>query len=184
MSIYAIALSAHIVGAVALLVGLVVISISLWRMPRANSMLQLRTWARLATIADKLLPVGAALILLAGVYMALTVWGWGHGWINTSLAALLLVSPLVPAIIGPRLAEIHRSATAMPEGPVPPSLQAATHAPALSISVSVMTAVSLGITVVMVTKPTTPWSSAALVVALLVGLAASIPTWRWKRAAG
>ncbi len=180
MSLYAIALVAHIVGAIALLVGLVLISISLWRMPHAASVLQLRVWAGLAGKADKLLPVGAALILLSGVYMLMAVWGWGHGWVNVSLAALLLVSPLVPSIIAPRLAEIHQAADGTPEGPVPSSLRTATQAPALRIAVSVMTMVSVGIAVVMVTKPTTLWSITTLAVALLVGLAAAVPTVRWR----
>ncbi len=131
MRIYAIVLVAHITGAIALLVGLVLIIISLWRMPHAASALQLRKWAGLASKADKLLPVGAALILLSGLYMVVAVWGWEHGWVNVSLAALLLVSPLVPSIIAPRLAEIHRAVDGMPDGPVPSSLRTVTQAPAL-----------------------------------------------------
>ena len=184
MGIYAIVLVAHITGAIALLVGLVLIVISLWRMPHAASVLQLRKWAGLASKADKLLPVGAALILLSGLFMVVAVWGWEHGWVNVSLAALLLVSPLVPTIIAPRLAAIHRAVEGIPDGPVPSSLQTATHAPALWTSVAVMTTISLGIAVVMVTKPAAPWSITIVAVALLVGLAAGVPAWRWRRAAG
>ena len=63
MGIYGIAFASHIVGAVALLVGLVLITISLWRMPRAVTIAGFRKWAGIATKADKLLPAGAALIL-------------------------------------------------------------------------------------------------------------------------
>ena len=183
MSIYVIAFVAHILGAVVLLVGLVLIIISLWRMPHAATIIGFRQWAGLVTKADKLLPAGAALSLLSGLYMAMTLWGWSHGWANTSLAALLLVSPLAPTIIGPRLGKIRKAAAGMPTGPVPSSLRMAAHDPALHASVSVMMAVSLGIGVVMVTKPATLGSIMIVAIALLVGLAAAFPAWRWKRAA-
>lgn len=183
MSIYASAMVAHIAGVMALLVGLVLVITSLWCMRRATSLIQLRKWAGLATKADTLLPLGAVLILLSGLYMTMTVWGWGHGWVNTSLIALLLVSPLVPAVIGPRLAEIRKIAAGLPEGPISPLLRAATQDPALQASVTVMTAVALGIGVMMVTKPATAGSLMVIAIALLVGLAATFPAWRWNRVA-
>ncbi len=184
MRLYAIIVFMHIVGAIALLIGLILINISIWRMPYAASVTQLRRWAGLARKADTLLPVGAALILLSGVYLVVAVWGWGHSWVNVSLAALLLVSPLVPTVIAPRVAEIHRAVADLPEGPVPAAFNTATHVPALWTSVSMMTAVSIGITVVMVVKPNVWWSITAVAIALLVGFTAAAPAWRWHRANG
>jgi hypothetical protein len=184
MGIYGFAFAAHVVGAVALLVGLVLITISLWRMPRAVTIAGFRKWAGIATKADKLLPAGAALILLSGLYMTMTVWGWSHGWANTSLAALLLMSPLTPTIIGPRLGELRKAATGVSADSVPSSLRIATYDPVLHTGVSVMMLVSLGIAAVMVTKPTTLGSIMLVAIALLVGLAAAFPAWRWRRAAG
>ncbi len=178
MRMYAIIVFMHIIGAIALLIGLILINISIWRMPDAASVIQLRTWIGLARTADKLLPVGAALILLSGGYMVVAVWGWGHGWVNVSLAALLLVSSLVPTVIAPKLAEIHRAVADLPDGPVPSSLQTATHVPTLWTSVAVMTAVSMGITVVMVFKPNVLWSITAIVIALMIRLTATVPARR------
>ena len=48
MRMYAITLFMHIMGASALLIGLILINISIWRMPYATSGAQLRTWVGLA----------------------------------------------------------------------------------------------------------------------------------------
>ena len=175
MDAYRLAMIAHLVGTIALFAGLVLTIACMVGLRNATSAGQLRRWAGRASRADKLLPVGAGLLLVSGVYATATAWGWRSGWVNVSLATLLLVSPLAPAVIARRLAAIHAAADGIAVGPIPTSLVAATRDPLLWASVCVMAAMSLGILLLMAAKPATGGAIATLGIALLAGLVAALP---------
>lgn len=81
MSLYAIALFAHIVGAVLVFVLLTIEGLGL------------RFGFPYARFNQVLGPISAALILVPGLYMMATQWGWA-GWVVTGIAAWLVIAVL------------------------------------------------------------------------------------------
>src|SRR5215210_2389988 len=102
------AIGFHVIGTIALFVGLVLTILCMIGIRRSRSVQHLRKWVGLATKVDKLLPLGAILLLLSGLYLVFTGDGWGTGWVNVSLAALVLLIPLVPSMIVFRFVAIRR----------------------------------------------------------------------------
>jgi hypothetical protein len=70
------------------------------RVCRVTTAEQARDWLDLLGVIRWLSPASMAAVLLAGIYMAATVWG-GVPWIVAAFAALLLL-PGMGAIRGPR----------------------------------------------------------------------------------
>ena len=151
MSLYSFALFLHIVGALALFALLTIEGVSL------------REGIPAARINRVLGPISALLILVPGLYMSATSWGW-QGWILISLATWLLLAVL-GAFTGIRLmmGRLDR--------------QVAT--------VSWMTRVgtALGVVLVMTVKPPAAVAVASVVVGALVGAAASFAVRQVRRPA-
>ena len=142
---YGLAMFVHILGTVLLFSGLVLTTAALVAMARAGTVAGVRRWTRIAGRADKLLTAGAGLLLLSRIYLILTEWGWRVAWINASLGALLLVSPLVPLGISMRLPRI--------AAPAPAVLRARTRDRILWLSMTALTCVSFGVLYLMLAKP-------------------------------
>lgn len=81
MSLYAIALFAHIVGALLVFVLLTIEGLGL------------RFGFPYARFNQVLGPISGALILIPGLYMMATQWGWA-GWIVTGMTAYLVIAVL------------------------------------------------------------------------------------------
>ena len=88
MSLYALALFAHIVGVLGLFLAIGLVWISMLWLHQAQTTAQVRERVRLASFQERLLPAASVLILLAGVYMTATTWGWT----TPSNARLLILS--------------------------------------------------------------------------------------------
>jgi hypothetical protein len=79
MSLYSLALFLHIVGALALFALLTIEGVSL------------RQGTRPPRISRVLGPISGLLVLIPGLYMSATSWGW-QGWILVSLVSWLLIA--------------------------------------------------------------------------------------------
>jgi len=112
-------------------------------------------------------PPSALAILLPGVYLSATAWGWGQAWINASLALTVLLAALAPAINGRKLSAIGRALNSAPDGPLPAGPRALIHDPVLHGSEQVMAALGLGIIFLMT----------------VLGCATSLSSWRTVGAA-
>jgi hypothetical protein len=55
-------------------------------------------WSAIAVKLDGLLPFSVILILLPGLYLVITNWGWGFAWVNISLIALVAMTFMGPII--------------------------------------------------------------------------------------
>ncbi|MGH2389198.1 MAG: hypothetical protein ACRDIE_13420 [Chloroflexota bacterium] len=176
MTLYHLALYAHILGVLGLFMAIGLEWTSMVRMRRVRTVEQLREWASLHPTLEKVFPATAVLILVSGLYMLGDVWGWGNAWINLSLAALALMGGLGPAINSRRLSAIHRGAQTAPAGSVPTTLTRQIEDPTLWMSVKIMVTVALGVVYLMAVKPEALGSWAALAVAALLG-------WVWGRPA-
>lgn len=175
MSLYAISVFLHIVGALGLFAALGLEWASVLNLRRATTAGQAREWAKLlASLRFVGLPAVLTL-LITGIYMTATRWG-EQGWIGVSFGGLVLIAVLSGALTGRRAGPILR-AVASEEGPVSATLGDRLRDPVLTVSMYVRTALALGIVFVMSTKPSATSALTVLGVALVLGMLAGFPAW-------
>lgn len=175
MSVYAMIVFLHIVGALALFAALGLEWASVLNLRRATAVGQAREWARLLA-SLRFIGGPAVLTLLAtGIYLMVARWG-GQGWIGVGLGGLVVLAALGGALSGRRAAGIVRDVMGA-EGPVSGALGLRLRDPVLVLSLRLHTALALGIVFVMSLKPTTAGALAAMGVAAVLGMAAALPAW-------
>ncbi len=90
----------HVLGAAGLFAALGVELALLHSLRAAQRVEQARRTLEGFKLNGKLGPLSLVLVLLPGIYMASTVWGWGHFWIKASLTLLVAVGALGGAVTG------------------------------------------------------------------------------------
>ena len=100
MSLYAIALFLHVVGVLLLVTAFTAEGISLIHLRRVETSAQVTDWQSVAGLARVFGPVSVVAILVPGLYMMVTSWGWVP-WIAAGL--------LVAADCGPGSRQWHPS---------------------------------------------------------------------------
>lgn len=174
MDWYHLALFVHIVGVLVLFAAIGAEFTVLLGLRRCQTVAQVRGWAALDGPIDRLFPLATLLILAAGIYMALTAWGWTTAWIDLAFVALLVMSAQGPLVNGRRFQAIHASAQAAaqaaPDGPLPATLVRQLHDPILWISMHTSAAIVVGLVFLMTVKPGLVGSLVALVVTLALGV--------------
>jgi hypothetical protein len=173
ISIYSIALFLHIVGALGLFVAIGLEWASLSNLRRVETGSLAREWFKLFASLRRLYPFSWTLILIPGFYMAATVWR-GVAWISIALASVVLLVVLGAALGGRLLAPVGRALSAE-SGPLSTDLRQQIDKPLLWASLRTRTAIALGIVFLMTAKPDLIGSSITMVVAVLLGLAFSLP---------
>jgi len=169
MTLYPYALFFHVVGVLGLFISIGLEVTAVFRMRAAKTTTQIHEWMSINSALEKILPASAVLILLSGLYMIFTGWGWSHAWINLSLGVLIVMGILGPVINGPRIKAIHVAAEAAPDGPVPASLQKPIFDPILRAYVLIPAFMALGVVALMILKPDWIGSVVVLVLAFIVG---------------
>lgn len=101
----------HILGAIIMFVAVGITLTAMISMLHSKKVEAIYNWSKLAVKLDGLLPFSVIIILLPGVYLVITVWGWGTAWINTSLIALVVMTFIGPIINLRRLKRILNIAT-------------------------------------------------------------------------
>src|SRR6266566_2015945 len=163
MSLYAIAVFLHIVGALGLFAALGLEWASLLNLRRAAAAGQAREWARVLASLRIVGTPAVLTVLVTGIYLTATRWG-SQGWIGVGFGGLVLIAVLGATLTGRRAGAIVRA--------VAPEAGA------------VSAALALGIVFIMSTKPSGAGALTAMGVALGLGLAAGLPAWgRGRRAA-
>jgi hypothetical protein len=179
MTYYSLALFIHIVGVLGLFIGIGLQWISVQRLPQAQTVAQVREGTSLVAVQERLWPTASLLILLAGIYMTVTAWGWSTPWIDISLAALIVQGAVAGAVINRRLKAIHTGVAAAeaPAGSFPPGLKRQITDPILRTAVQINAFTGLGVVFQMTTKPGLGGSLITLAVALLLGIGAARIFW-------
>jgi hypothetical protein len=183
MSLYTLALFLHIVGAIGTFIG-----VSIWlfvaiALRRAQQVAQVRTLSSLVQPSGNL-AVGSILLLgVAGLYMAITVWGAQATWTIVATISFLLLAPFGIFLIDPRLRAVAKEAAASPDGVLPPALATRTSDPLVGVGLCIYVSVLLGIVFLMTNKPTLEVSIIVMVVATVLGLVAGLLLW-WATRTG
>jgi hypothetical protein len=150
MSLYSLALFLHIVGALALFALLTIEGVSL------------RQGTRPPRISRMLGPISGLLVLVPGLYMSATSWGW-QGWILVSLVSWLLLAA-GGAFTGVQL------------------MRGRLDRQTASVSWLVRVGIALGVVFVMTVKPAAVVAVAVVVISGIAGGAAGVATKQVKSA--
>jgi hypothetical protein len=156
MTLYSIALFLHVVGALLLFVTLTVEGAALRQVRRAATAEQAQGAAALLGLNRIVGPLSALGVLIPGLYMTATSWGWA-AWIVVALASWLAVAVL-GAVNGIRIVALERSQ----------ALLTGIRNPMFLISWTTRVGIALGVVFLMTVKP----GAAGAVVAILVAAGA------------
>jgi hypothetical protein len=181
MNLYNIVLFLHIGGDIGLFIGLGIQWLGLATLRRVNRVEQARGVTRLINIANPMGTASALLTIASGLYMALTVWGIQTGWILVALVSLVaLIPPAIGLVIEPRLRAITAAVQEEPDGALSAALTRRINDPLLGTALQTMAALLVGIVYLMTNKPALNGAILAIVIAVLAGLASSLPLWRGR----
>jgi hypothetical protein len=158
MTLYSIALFLHVVGALLLFVTLTVEGAALRQVRRAATTEQAQGAAALLGLNRIVGPLSALGVLIPGLYMTATSWGW-VAWIVVALASWLAVAVL-GAVNGIRIVALERSE----------ALVTGSRNPMFLISWTTRVGIALGVVFLMTVKP----GAAGAVVAILVAAGAGV----------
>jgi len=181
MTLHSIALFLHIVGALGLFVALGLEWAGLLTLRRLANIEQARGWVNLIASLPRLYGFIWMAILLPGLYLALTVWGWDKGWIVVSLASMVVFPILGAAVSGSKLQVIGRIVTSE-SGQLSTTFHDLVSDPFLWASIHVRTAIALGIVFLMTIKPSWDGAVVSIGIAALLGLTSILPILRSRNA--
>jgi len=170
---YNIVLFIHILGAILMFVAVGFTLLAMISMLYSTKTEGLRNWAALAVKLDGLLPFSVILILVPGLYLVFTSWGWGNSWIDISLALLLIMTFMGPIINLRRLKSILNGTIAETELVPSAGLLEKVRDRTLWNSVLIMTMLTISILFLMTVKLTMSGSIITIVIAIILGLLAA-----------
>jgi len=176
MSIYAIALFFHIVGALGMFVALGLEWTGLRQIRNATSADQVRGWMGILKSVRKFGFSAMLATVISGIYLMVAVWG-AAPWIIVTLGSVALVMVLAQALTAPRMAAIGR-ALAVGKGTLSEGFHNLINHPMLWVSIQTRTAIALGIVFLKIAKPDFGGSLLTIAVALLLGIASVVPLLR------
>src|SRR5262249_4372748 len=131
MSLYTLALFAHVIGAIGISTGIGTWAFSLAGLRRARPVGPGGVLVGGVGGAGDL-TVGSIIVLgVAGFYMALTAWGVQTTWIIVATVSFLLLAPFGALGLEPRVRRIAAESEKAPDGPLSTSLETRTHDPFL-----------------------------------------------------
>jgi hypothetical protein len=159
MTLYSIALFLHILGALLLFVTLTVEGVALLQLRRAETMEAAAGAAGLLRLNRIVGPLSALGVLIPGLYMSATTWGW-VAWIVVALVSWVVIAAL-GAVNGIRILALERSQT----------LLSGIQNPMFPISWSTRVGIALGVVFLMAVKPGTIAAVLAILVAAVAGAA-------------
>jgi hypothetical protein len=156
--LYSAALFVHIIGVLLLSTSFTAEGIGLWLMRRGATALD---WRRITSLARIFGPFSVVTILLPGLYMMLSTWGW-TAWIAVSIVTWVLIAVL-GALNGIRLS---LSAAGSPAS-VPARAE-------FVVSWSTRITIALAVVLLMVAKPGLIASLLVVVVCAALGVAVGV----------
>ena len=181
MNLYPVALFVHVVGALLLFATLTLEGIALRLARRAATAQEARSAIAIMRLNRIVGPLSAVGILVPGLYMMATSWGWVI-WIAVALAAWGLIA-VVGAVNGARLLALERK-LARESGGLATALVAQLRDPFFPTSWTTRVGMALGVVFLMTVKPGAAGSVITIAVAVAAGVVASLPAWSRAQVSG
>jgi hypothetical protein len=170
---YHLALFIHILGAFGLIAAITLEAIGLRGLRQATRREEALVWLGISrNLVMRLAPASLALILVTGLYMMATAWGW-QGWILAGLTGLVLLAVVGALGTGKRMARIGPAIGQAPAGAVSDGLRRTLRDPILLASLGTRLAIVLGVAFVMTVKPSGVVALVVVLLAATVGLLVS-----------
>lgn len=182
MSRYSIDVFLHIAGAIAIFVGYGSLTFAVVAIRRSTRSEQVQAIAstllatrkvgleRISAI-DVIVIAGVLMIAGTGLDMATTLHLIQAPWIDVAVGSFLLLAPMGPLVINPRLHQIADTAHREASGPISVALSGPSRDPVLLAALGASTGILIGVVFLMTTKPDLVASITAVAVALAAGLA-------------
>ncbi len=171
---YQIALFIHVLGVLCLMGGHTLIHASLEVMRRARQLERVRDWLAIAAGLDRFMPFFTLAVLVPGIYMAWTVWGWTTPWIDVSLLLFLVMAILGPILLGRRFAALNTLVKATPPGAIEAPLAAQMRDRTLWTIENTFTSLLLAILFLMTVKPNLLGTVIVVSIGLIVGFLSTV----------
>jgi hypothetical protein len=181
MSLYTLALFVHLVGVIVGLAGVCGWLFALIGVRAARTVDQVRALLALYAMAGNVGLGGVALIVVGGLYMALSTSLGRSAWLIVATISFVVVLFAGGAILGPRLQALSKLAAAAPEGPLPASLAGQIHDPFTRVALQTYIAVLFGIVFLMTIKPSLVWAIIVILLAAALGVLSGLPLMRTAR---
>ena len=170
----------HIAGVIAVFVGYGTLVLGTIALRRATRIEDVRAIASALTfgrrvgfehisVVDVIAVAGVLLIAVTGLDMARYTGDWRSGWVQVAIATFILLAPVGPFVINPRLHAITRAANIETSGDVPVALRRLLTDQVLTVALHASLAVLFGLVFLMAVKPSLFGSVAAILAALVVG---------------
>ncbi len=162
----------HVVGVVAMFIGLALEWVSVASIRRASTRAEVAPWLHLSAAVPRVSGIAVATVVLSGFYLGARVGVLGEGWMIASYAALLLMAVAGGALAGPRLGALHRAAAR--EDSTVTTLHALAADPRLRASQGIRTAFGLAVVYLMIGKPDAASSVVVLGIAFVAAVLMSL----------
>lgn len=180
MSLYTLALFAHILGALGMFIAMTLQWAVVFRLRRSRTYAQEREWSDLACAVGRFGPVSGALILAAGIYMTITAWSLTAPWVIVSPVAMLVMIGIGMGLTARRLRAIGRATLAgeADGAAISPEVAGLIQERALWVSSQLTAGIAVGIVFLMTNKSDLVSSLITMIVAGGLGLVLGIATAR------
>jgi uncharacterized membrane protein len=166
----------HIIGLFLVAGSMTAYLVILAMMRRADSVQDVRVWANLAAIVDKVVPLSLVVLLLTGVWLVEDAgFDWGAGWINVSFIALIVVLAAWLAFNTRKVVAIDTAAADAADGAVPQVLAAQITDPVLFGTTHAAITTVLAVIWNMTTHPGDAQAGVVVLAAVLIGAASAAP---------
>ncbi len=175
MSLYGFVLFLHIASVLALFVCLSFEALSLFRLRRASTLVEVRLWIEPVPRLPFWTAGSALTIFVSGIYLAMRMSAFGQAWIDLTIVALLLVVPL-GALTSKRMRTIRQALTNA--SVLEPDLFSRLDDALLKISLGLRISIFLGIVLLMATKPELLQSVSIVASSVVLGLLSPHAFWR------
>jgi hypothetical protein len=170
----------HIAGVTGMFVGYGVLVLGLVAMRKAQTLDEVRAFASALTygrrigfehvsVIDAIVVVSVLVIGFTGIHMAAYTGDWRLGWNQVAIASFVLLAPVGPLFINPRLHSIAKLAASLPADQNMDSVGIRLRDGVLNVSMRCSLAILVALVFLMAVKPALEGSIAAVAVALLIG---------------
>lgn len=145
--------------------------VCLFQLRAAQTLEQAVPWGMLAGKTEKAFPIAVLGLFGSGAYMTADLWTWGTGWIDVSIAGLVVLSLQGPLVGGRAGRMLERALHENGPGPLREAASRMTRHPGLWVTELSNLGLVFGIVWNMTQKPGTGSAVAAIVIGYLVGVA-------------
>ena len=162
----------HVVGALGIAAAFGMETTGLLGLRRATTRVEALLWLRTRRWVLLIGPVSIGLVLVTGVYLTVTEWGWA-AWILVSLVGLVALATIGGILTGLPMARVtpavERASQLLSE-----ELRRDLRSPLLTVSITIRIAITVAIVFLMVQKPTLATSILTIVIATGIGVTAGL----------